>query len=198
VIEHDGDVIAKAILNLPEGFIDKPKVASMVFALTQGWQELEDAIYDVITKRWLDNATKGQLDTLGKLVGEPRYSRTDTQYQTAIRGRILTNRSQGTIEDLLRLIELMRPGVIYELDGGPASFTFRTDAVAHDLDAVVVPFLQDAAAAGVGVEILAPSSSANQLVLSDAQQGEISGTGEGLGSPTDANVGGHLSTTIRK
>ena len=70
-------------------------------------QDLEDAIFEVILGRILDNAIGVQLDIIGKLVGQPRTDASDDRYRTLISARIRINRSSGTPEDLIGVAVLL-------------------------------------------------------------------------------------------
>lgn len=64
-------------------------------------QDAENVLWDVIDKRILATAVAGQLDVIGKLVGEKRLGRTDVMYRGAIRLRVRVNRSKGRIADII-------------------------------------------------------------------------------------------------
>jgi len=68
-------------------------------------QELEDAVWSVLTERWVPEAVGAQLDEMGEIVGEPRLGRTDAEYRPAIELRISLNQSGGEPE---RIIEFLR------------------------------------------------------------------------------------------
>jgi hypothetical protein len=155
MLSQRDDIIATAVLNLGAFFTGKPRVTSIVYATAAQIQELEDVAWDVLNRRVLGTATAAQLETLGEIVGEARLGRTDAEYEVAIRGRILANRSNGHRSDLLRLLELMRPGESYRFFEGSASIVIESDDDSHDIDRVVLDFLRDAKAAGVDLQMTA-------------------------------------------
>ncbi len=74
--------------------------------LSRRVQDLEDVFWDIIEKRILDVAVDEQLDTLGRLVGEPRSGRLDEDYRASVRLRVRVNRSKGRIVDVIDVASL--------------------------------------------------------------------------------------------
>jgi hypothetical protein len=72
-------------------------------------QELEVAIFDLLTERALGTAADVQLDVIGKLVGQERLGLADEDYRTLIRVRIRVNRSDGHADQLIEILQLMAP-----------------------------------------------------------------------------------------
>lgn len=190
------DVAEISVVDLSAGLQGKPRIASIVYAFGVQLQELETAIFDVIEDRALDVATNAQLEALGRIVGEPRYGRTDTQYRLAIRGRILANRSNGNWSDLLKLLELMRSGESYTWWENQADIVFFSESTDHDLDRIVLDFLRDASGAGVTVNMVAPATSADSFEFGDVAFEPEDGTTTGLSSTTEPALGGELGTTL--
>jgi hypothetical protein len=184
-------VVRDAVLDLGVSLWGKPRIASIVFAISYQIQLLEDAIFDVLEKRVIDVATDAQLETLGDIVGEPRYGRTDAEYRVAIRGRILANRSKATRADLLKLLELMRPGVSYMMREGNASIEILSDSTDHDLDREVVDFLNSARAAGVDLVMTAPTDTDDEFQFGPYGTVEASNT-KGFSSNAATSIGGKL------
>lgn len=101
-----------------------PYFAGLLTSYTNRIQELEDAIWEVIYNRLLENAIGVQLDQIGKLVGRGRNGYSDSDYLIAIRGQIRINRSCGTPEDILAITSLsVGPGYSFALrESYPGSF----------------------------------------------------------------------------
>jgi len=184
-------VIADAVSDLGPPFQGKPRVASIVFAFAYQLQELESVIFDVLSERTLTAASDAQLRTLGEIVGEPRYDRTDEEYRIAILGRILANRSRGRRETLLRLFELMRPGVSYYFVEGKASIEIQSESTDHDLDRVVLEFLNDARAGGVSLTMTAPADADAEFTFGPYGV-PTSDDDTGFSSTTETTLGGKL------
>lgn len=93
-----------------------------------------------------------QLDRIGRLVGQPRSGADDESYRFYLRARIAANRSNGTVNDLIRVFKAMLGATEIPLytPGGTASFIMQlstpmTDAVAE----IALYFLRYAKMAGV-------------------------------------------------
>jgi hypothetical protein len=82
---------------------------ALLAAITGRVQELENAIFEVIVSRYLENAAGQALDFLGRLVGELRQSRSDDLYRLWIRVRVRINRSLGRPEDVIAVVRLIYP-----------------------------------------------------------------------------------------
>lgn len=70
-------------------------------------QAVEDALQQLYSERSIDVAVGVQLDILGKIVGQRRNGMVDDDYRRIIRARIATNRSKGTITDLITVARLV-------------------------------------------------------------------------------------------
>lgn len=86
-------------------FKEKPVLAALLTSWLQQVQELEQAWLDLFTERGLDTATGAQLDVLARIVGTTRDGATDAQLLARIKSRIVINRSNGTAEDLLQIVD---------------------------------------------------------------------------------------------
>ena len=93
-----------------------------------------------------------QLDRIGRLVGQPRSGADDESYRYYLRARIAANRSNGTVDDLIRVFKAKLGATETPLytPGGTASFILQlstpmTDAVAE----IALYFLRYAKMAGV-------------------------------------------------
>ena len=95
--------VEEGVANLTSQFKDKPKIVALVSIYLRQIQDVENAASDLLTETNLDNATGIHLDNIGVIVGESRTGRSDLQYRTAIRARILLNTSNGTMEDVIAL-----------------------------------------------------------------------------------------------
>lgn len=110
---------------LVDQYQEKPRIAAYLASFTQESQEFEDALWDVLILRPLDNAQHAQLDVIGKIVGEPRNDRPDEIYKPFIRARILVNRSEGHPSDIRAVVEAVLDGTgktMRRVEYFPASF----------------------------------------------------------------------------
>jgi hypothetical protein len=66
-------------------------------------QQLEDQFWALYQATFLATATDIWLDYLGNIVGQPRQGLADGDYRACIYGRIIANRSDGKVEDLIAI-----------------------------------------------------------------------------------------------
>lgn len=85
----------------------KPKILALTGAMADSAQKLEDVIWQVINLRNIDDGFGNQLDVIGRLVGEPRNGKTDTQYKPFLRIRIAADKCQGTIPEVLNIVNMV-------------------------------------------------------------------------------------------
>lgn len=103
VYSYNEEHAAEAISHLISFFREGPRNQAVLEAMMAQVQELEDNIALQRDAFDVDTAVGDQLDSLGKRVGERRDDRIDDVYRTAIRVRILVNRSNGRLEELLAI-----------------------------------------------------------------------------------------------
>ena len=96
-----------------EQFKDSPNLQALLISWVSPVQDLEDVLWDIILSRTLAGVGD-QLDNLGALVGEARDGRADEFYRPAISVRILTNQSNGSPEELMRIAQ-----AVATIDGVP-------------------------------------------------------------------------------
>lgn len=146
---------AAALERLVQQFQDKQSVRDLTAALTGTAQGVESALWQLLTERTLDQAIGAQLDVLGQMVGQERAALGDADYRRFIRARIATNRSRGTVENVLTVMRLVlnEPTAdLILLQQVIATFVLRVEGVVVDdelAETVLVQFLRDVAAAGV-------------------------------------------------
>jgi hypothetical protein len=155
------DHIAEMLERLPEQFRSQTdsgnNIEQVISAIGSAVQDLEQALQQVLTQRSIENAVGAQLDAIGSIVKETRRGLDDETYRRRVRARIVANRSNGTLEDLIRVTDLVLLddlAVIRVLPRPVANVIVRVEAVAVTntlADAVLFEFLQHAAAAGVRV-----------------------------------------------
>lgn len=133
-------------------------VEKLVATLATPFQSLENALQQLLTERSIDTAVGAQLDVIGKLVGQARNGLDDDTYRRYCRARIATNRSNGTIENLITVTDLIvyDDDAYYEVDNqGIATVVLRIQnhAITENLANIVIKFLRDTISAGVRVII---------------------------------------------
>ena len=157
--------------------------------------------YSLIVERYVDTAIGAQLDGIGRVVGEVRAGKDDTDYRIAIKGRITRNRSNSRTEDLYALFLLLLPGFSFKLQDGPGPAAFQFQIVTALPVAPGVPSpdvlnaqLQDAKGGGIGASMLfSQFDEANTFTTADGAvlQPDVNrGTGDGPPSTIGGRVSG--------
>ena len=105
IIDHADQGIAKFL----EQFKDKANLEALARSYLNRIQELENAIWEVINIRGIEESEGVGLDAIGRIVGRPRLALVDADYRIALRAQIRINRSSGTPEDMLAVTGLSIP-----------------------------------------------------------------------------------------
>lgn len=105
VTDHEEQGLALLISQ----FRDKAFIEILVRALMAQVQEAEDMLWDLLIMRAIDTAVGAQLDIIGKIVGQSRGTFDEDTYRTWIRGRVLVNRSSGTTDQMIELVNALLP-----------------------------------------------------------------------------------------
>lgn len=101
------DHVADGLARLPQQWKNKPNVLALVTIFLQRYNDLEAVFQALLWQRTITNAVGAQLDTIGKIVGQPRNGLDDATYRRYIYARVTTNRSSGVIEDLITVAKLV-------------------------------------------------------------------------------------------
>lgn len=144
----------QALARLCQQFVGQPNIAALLTALTGTVQDVETALWQLLTERSVDTAVGVHLDAIGAIVGQDRNGLIDEDYRRYVRARIATNKSRGTIGDVLRIANLVLndPAAYLEIDNqGAAAYVLRVNdvTITDDLADIMIDFLRDATAAGV-------------------------------------------------
>lgn len=91
---------------LPGQFELSTKLRSIVSAVADQCQAIEDALWELYSMRWRWIAEGAQLDGLGDIVGEPRTTDDDDIYRGLIEVKILTNTSVCEPERIIRCVNI--------------------------------------------------------------------------------------------
>lgn len=105
-IEPITDHFHAAILKLVPPFWGKPRVASLLRAMVNRVQELEDAGWEVMNAYDVDQADATRLAILGKIVGQINYGWSLETYRAVVRAKIRANQSRGLTDDLCEVIQI--------------------------------------------------------------------------------------------
>lgn len=148
------DHVAQGHALLPAQLLEQPNTAAVLEAVLDEVQQLEAALYALLTERGLSVAVGAALDQIGELVGESRYGASDADYRRHIRLRVHRNTSRGEPERLIRVLrELTDSAVVFYTEPAPGvvRLTFDGQSLPADLRAA----MEDVAPAGVRLELVA-------------------------------------------
>lgn len=136
-------------------FSELNNISKLLVAMSTAVQSFETAGQQVLSQRTIDNAIGTQLDEIGKVVNQGRIGLDDDTYRRYLRATISTHRSHGTVEDLIKVIDL----IIFEDNAtyvvvrstGTALVQVIGVGITDALALVALSFLRRAAATGVRV-----------------------------------------------
>lgn len=151
------DHVLRALGRLIQQY-QQPDIEKWLTSYVEEIQELEDAIWTVITGVYLDNAEGVNLDMIGELVREQRRGREDATYRLGIRTRIRINRSHGRALDVLEVARQILGGAYPQLlieEQQPATIIANfTQGVDFGTYSTLVTAMLETKAAGVKMWIM--------------------------------------------
>lgn len=172
-------------------------VQKFVACLVGPVQAVEDAYQQIIAMKDVDTSIGVHLRGLGKLVGLPTNGIADDEiYRRHVRAQIATNKSDGNIDELIRIAEL----VVYDDDAeyvvdnqGAAALVLRIEDIATPAEVAraLISFLRRAVKGGVRIILEWWPSPGPQMFRFAPVSGASSG--KGWGSANDPLVGGKLA-----
>jgi len=187
--------VAEALARLPEQYKNSENIRGIIESLVTGIQEDEAMFIDLRDNRTLDNAFGDSLDLIGSIVGVARIAGEDDEtYRGRIRLGIFKNRSQGTPEILIEVVQNFTNStqiVFYE--GGIASFAFNIDDQTLTQDEIddLYSGLREAKSAGVTIEHVTSFATDDAFAFDGAGYSAL-----GFGDSTDLGVGGEFATVL--
>lgn len=101
------DLAARAAARVLSQYKSKPKFMALVNGVTGMVQQVEDALWAIVAQLDTAQAQGTWLDYLGNFVGEARAGANDAAYRLFIVARIIANKSQGTVEDVIGVIKIV-------------------------------------------------------------------------------------------
>lgn len=184
-------------------FQNKPRLRALLGSYAEQAQELETIFWYLYSRRGISTATGVWLDVLGEIVGEPRQDRTDEGYRSAIRVRILVNRSDGKHHQLLTIAtRMLGDGANVQItEHPPASLLVRVYSDLGDvLPADLVRMLRSAKAGGVRLDLIYATDPDATFMWGSTptSAGETVGgaPSTGWGSTTNAALGGRWASVL--
>lgn len=183
-------------------FKNAPNLRAIVQSYLEQIQELENVIYSLMAERYVLTAVGVQLDGIGRIVGETRQNKNDTDYRVAILGRIQRNKAHSRIEDILALFLLLLPSHTFELVEGPGPAAFRlriVEALSPVTDpspAVLAEQLHEAKGAGIGTTVLwSEHDEDNTFTIADSTVLQADNN-KGFADLPPSTKGGYLSGAL--
>ena len=194
--------VADGLKRLLTQFQGQPNLQGIVSSYLVQAQELENVFISLMVDRYVDNAVGAQLDGIGRVVGQPRESRTDVDYRAAIKGRITRNGANSRVEDLLALFVLLLPNHTFELTEGPGPAAFRiriVEALVPVTDPspeVISDQLRDAKGAGIRATLLwSEDDESDTFTIADGMVLQADDD-RGMADDTPSTIGGSLSGAL--
>jgi len=149
---HKTDLVEEAKGRLIEQFRGRTNIEAVIGALAQQSQELEDAAFEVLTETTIANAVGIQLDSLGSLIGVERGGSLDAEYRLKLQAQVLANTSDGTINELLGVLDALGATSIVLTENYPAKVEIVIDDP-FTLGDVAGEMVNKARAAAVGLDL---------------------------------------------
>lgn len=94
----------------------KPRISALLKSWLSEAQAVENAFWQLLTKRAISNACGASLDVLGRIVGQPRNGLSDAQYRVWVSARAMVLRSSGRVQDLLAVAQRLVPSSTLRID----------------------------------------------------------------------------------
>lgn len=107
--------VAEGLARLLTQYKDKPFLAGIIQSWENRLQEAENAVWEVVLYRLIDNAEGAQLTSIGKIVGAVQGNLTDAAFRRELQAAILLLRAKGdpnTIQMIANLV--LPPGCVYQ------------------------------------------------------------------------------------
>tara|TARA_Y100000593_G_C4223558_1_gene293211 strand:+ start:281 stop:847 length:567 start_codon:yes stop_codon:yes gene_type:complete len=179
MIEHIPNHEEQALARLLYYAKDYSNLRSIISMLSDGVQQIEDVLYDLLVSTTIEMAEGVTLDSWGSLVGETREGRADTEYRRFILARAAARNSHGRSETLLYIMGVVTLGPlsIQHIDF-PGDYKLE---YVHPTPSTVderrrtTDIIKQATSAGVGVSIV----EANPLYFGFAGNPNALGFGAG-------------------
>lgn len=170
-------------------------------ALADPFVDLENSWHQMLAMRDVNTSEGVHLSQLGKLVGKPRTVISDDElYRRKVRAQVAVNKSNGRIDELLAIAELVvfDDDAEYVLDNqGNAAYVIRIEGIVLDwaVAMLLIEFLRKATVGGVRV-IVEWWTQLEAEVFRFAPFTGVSAS-KGFGDTTNAAIGGHLASAAR-
>ncbi len=188
ITTHSIDALARLLYQ----YRDSTRLQGLITALygTQA-QELEDAIWQLLTRLDINTSEGEQLDRIGEIVGQPRYGMADDLYRIWLKARIGRNTSEGDIERVISIWKLFNPEAttVQLVENFPAEMAIYSDTgLDPSYSAEILEFMQQVTGAGIRFGYAVAFDPDNAFGFSGSTNAG------GFGDATDPDTGGELSS----
>ncbi len=156
--ERDIDHVGQGLGLMISQYRGRPRLAGWLRAYLNQCQLLEDAIYDVLIKRLIQNAEGVQCDVIGRIVGELRQGLNDATYKIFIAARVRINRSRGNVTDVLDVYRMITATTTIFNEYRPAGLFFELLTIPDHDPVLLYTLLHDTRAAGVLLSMISPTT----------------------------------------
>lgn len=170
----------------------KVRIEGVIEATVQEFQTIEDVLLDLYQYRSIDTAFGAQLDGIGKIVKRGRNpEQEDESYRIALKSKIVENISQGEPERLISVFQILTSATVIQFgdfvhgEVGIMSEIELTEDEVNDY----IEVLKRIVTAAVRVDYIGWFDADDAFALG----GNLVAGAGGLGTVTDANVGGKLA-----
>lgn len=127
----------------------KERVEAFLSALLAPAQTIENDIFEIRRQQKLNEAELDMLDKWGERVGISRQGRSDVEYLIQIKAKIAINVSRGTIEDVVRVFNLLTGATHSEVfERFPREVSLFCNADLSSDETLVTPFFGYSGATG--------------------------------------------------
>lgn len=195
--------LASAFGKILRQYTQSPLLIEYIASTLRRVQSTDDAAIMFYNAFDVDTATGATLRLLGKLVGERQGDRGLTTFRNAIKTRILMNKSQGRIPDLIAIAALFT-GTADEVGAHVKITELQPARIEVDIDRTpIVPAheihnrLKRSKAAGVALETITQTGDRNRaFLLGRAADYPESNPDNGLSGEYDLTTGGNLAHVL--
>ena len=192
ITTHETD----AFNRLLSQFKEKEKLSAMITAFAGQKQKIEDALFDVYTKRQVNTAFGKTMDKIGTIIGRNRRGMTDSAYRYWLYGQIGINTGKGTNENVINIFKFLTQTnkvTIYHYYPAHIFLQANTDISGLDLQTVLY-ICQQVVPAGVKVIGIGWYVDPDPEIP-DAEVFMFAGSeqGKGFGDLDDPDIGGKFS-----
>mgnify|MGYP003351053962 CR=1 FL=1 len=152
-ITHTTDHVAGGLALLTSQFRGKPAIAAVLSSWLAGVQDVEDAIWQLLTQT-IDTGVGDPLDQLGEVLGQARKGLSDALYRAVLHATAKAVRASGVGDELVLIaIELGTNTDIRVAEVFPAGVEVEPVAAPDIPAAVILTVLRRAVSAGVRLQV---------------------------------------------